>query len=285
MKLISWNIQWARGADGIVNPERIVQAARALGDFDVLCLQEVAAGFPDPGLAGSRGNNQFEIFAQLLPDFAAIPVAGSDVLLEDGRRHAFGNLILSRLPVLRVLRHQLPWPPDGEVISMPRVLVEAVIDSGLGPVRVMNTHLEYYSQTQRSAQVEAVRHLHAEACARAQLERVKQTRPTPYFAQPQVASAILCGDFNLRPDDPLHARMQAAHAEAHTPRLIDAWQHLHGNTPRPHSVGLYDTEQWPEPFSCDYIFVSEDWLPRVQRLHIDQDCPYSDHQPLLLELQ
>ncbi len=284
MKLISWNIQWARGADGVVDPARIVQAARELADFDVLCLQEVAAGFPDPGLAGSRGENQFETFARLLPDFAAIPVAGSDVLLADGRRHAFGNLILSRLPVLRVLRHQLPWPPDAEVISMPRVLVEAVVDSPLGPVRIMNTHLEYFSLVQRSAQVEAVRRIHAEACARARLENIRQTKPTPYFAQPQTASAILCGDFNLRPDDPLHAHMQQAHEDG-SPRLVDAWNHLHGQEPRPHSVGLYDTEQWPEPFSCDFIFVSEDWLPHVKRLHIDQDCPYSDHQPLLLELQ
>ena len=284
MKLISWNIQWARGADGRVDPQRIVQAARELADFDVLCLQEVAAGFADPGLAGSDGSNQFETFAKLLPGYAAIPIAGSDVLLEDGRRHAFGNLILSRYPVLRVLRHQLPWPADAQVISMPRVLVEAVVASPLGPVRIMNTHLEYYSLTQRSAQVEAVRHLHAEACQRARIEKARQTKPTPYFAQPQVPSAILCGDFNLRPDDPLHARLQAAHEDG-SPRLVDVFDHLHPQQARPHSAGLYDTEQWPEPFTCDYVFVTEDWLPHVKRLHIDQDCPYSDHQPLLLELQ
>jgi endonuclease/exonuclease/phosphatase family metal-dependent hydrolase len=283
MKLISWNLQWARGADGMVDPARIVQAARELADFDVLCLQEVAAGFPDPGLAGSSGENQFERFAQLLPDFTPLPIAGSDVTLADGRHHVFGNMILSRYPVLRVLRHQLPWPPDPEVISMPRVLVEAVVDSPLGPVRIMNTHLEYYSQTQRSQQVEAVRGLHEQACARARSERTRQTRPTPYFAQPQIESAILCGDFNLRPDDPLHARLQQAHADG-APRLVDAWDHLHAGKQRPHSVGLYDHEQWPEPFSCDYIFVSENWLPHVRRMHIDQDCPWSDHQPLLLEL-
>ncbi len=60
MKLISWNIQWSRGVDGKVDPQRIVDDARKLGDFDVLCLQEVAANFPS--LAGSAGENQFEIF-------------------------------------------------------------------------------------------------------------------------------------------------------------------------------------------------------------------------------
>ena len=45
MKLVTWNIQWCRGCDGRVDPERIVDHARAFADFDVLCLQEVAANF------------------------------------------------------------------------------------------------------------------------------------------------------------------------------------------------------------------------------------------------
>jgi endonuclease/exonuclease/phosphatase family metal-dependent hydrolase len=45
MKLVTWNIQWCRGCDGRVDPQRIVDDARAFADFDVLCLQEVAANF------------------------------------------------------------------------------------------------------------------------------------------------------------------------------------------------------------------------------------------------
>jgi endonuclease/exonuclease/phosphatase family metal-dependent hydrolase len=36
MILIQWNVQWCRGIDGKVDPERIVDGARAMGDFDVL---------------------------------------------------------------------------------------------------------------------------------------------------------------------------------------------------------------------------------------------------------
>ena len=46
MKLVSWNIQWARGIDLAVDPARIVRTANKLADFDVLCLQEVAVNFP-----------------------------------------------------------------------------------------------------------------------------------------------------------------------------------------------------------------------------------------------
>ena len=45
MKLLSWNIQWGRGADGVVNLQRTISAIRTLGDFDVICLQEVVQGW------------------------------------------------------------------------------------------------------------------------------------------------------------------------------------------------------------------------------------------------
>ena len=55
MILITWNVQWCRGVDGRVDPARIVAEAKALADFDVLCLQEIADNFPHPRLPGSAG--------------------------------------------------------------------------------------------------------------------------------------------------------------------------------------------------------------------------------------
>ena len=46
MKLVTWNTQWCCGIDGIVSPQRIVDGARAMADFDVLCLQEIASDYP-----------------------------------------------------------------------------------------------------------------------------------------------------------------------------------------------------------------------------------------------
>lgn len=39
MKLVTWNVQWFCGLDGAVSVERVVEEARAMADFDVLCLQ------------------------------------------------------------------------------------------------------------------------------------------------------------------------------------------------------------------------------------------------------
>lgn len=289
MKLISWNIQWARGIDGRVDPARIVRDARAMGDFDVLCLQEVGANYP--ALAGSGGDNQFEQFARLLPDFTPVPIAGVDVIGPDGGRRCFGNMILSRYPVLRVLRHQLPWPLDPTVISMPRSLLEVTLDTPLGPLRVMNTHLEYYSALQRKAQVKAIRRCHEETCQRAAGEMAADRRGTPYHAFPHATKTILTGDFNFRPEDPLHARLQEPFTGAdglpspHVPRLVDAWQHLYGNRRHPINVGLYDREQWPEAFTCDFIYASEDLLPHLHGFAVDGYTKSSDHQPQLLELR
>jgi len=282
MKLISWNIQWARGVDGRVDPARIVADARHMGDFDVLCLQEVAAGFP--GLAGSTGEDQPERFAALLPGYEAVFAAGADVRGADGRRHRFGNMILSRFPVLRVVHHQLPWPADPQVPTMPRVLLEAVIDAPGGALRVMTTHLEYHSALHRQRQVEAIRTLHADNCQRAVLGCVPRDIGSPYVPLAQPTRTVLTGDFNYRPDDPLHARMQAPFAEAGVPRLADAWTHVHGSRPHAHSVGLYDHEQWPEPFTCDFIYVSEDLLPGVDDVRVEGQTRASDHQPLMLVL-
>lgn len=290
MKLISWNIQWARGIDGQVEPDRIVRDARAMGDFDVLCLQEVGAHYPDAGLAGSKGENQFEQFAQLLPGFTPVPIAGVDVLGADGRRRCFGNMVLSRYPVLRVLRHQLPWPVDPAVISMPRTLLEVTLDTPLGPLRVMTTHLEYYSEVQRRAQVEAIRRAHEETCQRAAGEMAADRGASPFAAVPHATRTILTGDFNLRPDDPLHARLQEGfpgrdgQSSPPVPRLVDVWRHLQGERPHPPTVGLYDRQQWPQSFTCDFIFASEDLLPQVRGFSVDGYTRSSDHQPQLLEL-
>jgi len=76
MKLITWNIQWGRGADSRVDLARIVAHARRLADFDVLCLQEVSAG--DDRLPGGDGGDHFQRLAALLPDHELVTGVATD---------------------------------------------------------------------------------------------------------------------------------------------------------------------------------------------------------------
>ncbi|MCP8940329.1 endonuclease/exonuclease/phosphatase family protein [Alsobacter sp. SYSU M60028] len=277
MKLITWNIQWGLGADGIMDPARIVAHAREMADFDVLCLQEVAANFPE--LAGGPGHDQFALIAGLLPGYRAVAFAPLEFDDAQGRPKRFGNALFSRLPVAQALRHTLPWGAAA-TRNMPRGLVEAVVHAGGAPVRVMTTHLEYSHPALRQAQVEAIRELHRAACAREATPR--EDGPGTYVRRPGAVSAILCGDFNMRPEDLTLHRLAEPFGDG-APRFVDAWRALNGDAPHPDSACIVD-QSFAPPHCCDYVFVTEDIAPRLRRVVYDVDTRVSDHQPVLVEL-
>ncbi len=285
MKLITWNVQWCRGVDQRVDPARVIAEAKRIADFDVLCLQEIADNYPDPLLAGSKGEDQFALLAALLPGYTAIPGVAVDQWSDDGRRRRFGNMILSRLPVLQAYRHLLPYPADHAVPGMPRVAVEAVVRAPFGDVRVITTHLEYYSLAKRSAQVEALRAIYAEGAAYADNPRVNERDEGPYQAQPRPLATVITGDFNLEPDDPLHARMRAPFG-AGLPPFVDAWEAAHPGKPHPPTFRIYEKLVPGEPeLHCDFIFVNGPLRPRVAQVVVDTVTQVSDHQPVLVELR
>jgi len=284
MKLMTWNTQWCRGVDGRVDPARIVAAAKDIEDFDVLCLQEIAAGFPDPRLAGSRGEDQFAAIAALLPGYTAVRGYAVDHPAEGGGRHRFGNMILSRLPVGQVFRRLLPAPVDPGRKWMQRIAVEAAIEAGFGAVRVITTHLEYYSRRQRAAQVDALRAIHAEGAAHARERDVTDTSGGPFQTFLRPASTLICGDFNLEPDDASHARMIEPFDDG-TPALHDAWEASHPGEPHPSTFCIYQKMEPGGPeLHCDFVFVSDDLRPRLRSVRVEQQTQVSDHQPVVVHL-
>jgi endonuclease/exonuclease/phosphatase family metal-dependent hydrolase len=268
MRLVSWNLQWCRGMDGVVDPPRVARVARELADPDVCCFQEVAQGFHT--LPGSSGEDQVAALAAGFPGYSAHFGWGVDI----GGRRRFGNLILSRLPVGRVMRHSLPWPAEAGVPSMPRIAIEAVIESAWGALRVTTTHLEYYSARQRAAQVERLLEINAEACAHAQARPSTRDDEGPFHPQPRPAAGILAGDFNMRPDDPLMARLAEAYA--------DAWPQAH---PRQAHVPTFRLEAAGEsPYCCDFVLATRDIASRIKSVRVDLQTRASDHQPVIVEL-
>lgn len=272
MKLVTWNTQWCCGLDGVVSPQRIVEGARAMGDFDVLCLQEIASGYG--AMPGGPGDQPAELSA-LLPGFQLFFGAAVDEFDPEGRRQRFGNVIATRLPVSRVQHHPLPWPADPDVTSMPRMctvltltspqtraparddhaprvlLVEAAHGAGKGPARIARRGL----RTGRSA---------AEGRLRG---------PLP-------AQAAYEGSHPLRRLQ--HGRIgPGARDAARAPAgcvAAGARQCPHAPTFR-----LFDRRYGPDPVSYDFVFVSDGLAPRVRRIEVDLVTRASDHQPVFVE--
>jgi endonuclease/exonuclease/phosphatase family metal-dependent hydrolase len=280
MKLVTWNTQWCCGLDGVVSPERIVQGARALADFDVLCLQEIAVNYPR--LAGNAGHDQPALLAQLLPGFQLFFGAAVDEFDSNGERRRFGNLIATRLPVAQVQHHPLPYPADAGVRSMPRMCtVVTVRDPQLGPVRVMTTHLEYFSKVQRMAQARALRDLHLAYCGQAEAPPQETQDGSPFQSKVHTMQAILCGDFNLEPTEPEYAVLTQASPQG---QLWDSWRLLRGETPHVPTFRLFDRRYGPQPVACDFVFVSDALKADVRALAVDAVTQVSDHQPVLVHI-
>jgi endonuclease/exonuclease/phosphatase family metal-dependent hydrolase len=282
MKLITWNVQWGLGVDGRVDLERIVNTAREMADFDVICLQELADNFP--GLAGNEGADQFSDLAELLlPEYRLYAAFGVDVAAESGRRRRFGNAIATRYTALAVRRHALPWPADPGKETMPRVAVELTLQAPMGPLRLATTHLEYYSDVQRRAQALRLRDLHEEACQRAMQPGHPTSEDGPFDATPQTQSAILCGDFNFPPEHPSRGEIQHPLASG-APRYRDAWELANGHHPHAPTFCVHSDTYAKTPYCCDFVFVSDDLAKRVRRIEVNSQTQASDHQPVLVEI-
>lgn len=272
--IVTWNIQCGLGCDGVLDLARIAGVARAMGEADVLCFQEVTRN--DAALAG--GADQAAALEALFPGYQTFFGAGLDRQGgTNGARRQFGNLILSRLPVLQVFHHLLPHPAEGGVKHMQRQAIEVAVETRGGPLRVVTTHLEYFSPAHRNAQIERLRALQAEAAE----NEARPSRPdaSPYDPIPRPGSLVLCGDLNLLPGD-------AQYHQLFQPPLIDAWRHVRGGEPHPPTTGVFDRRQWPMGGHCrDYFAVTADVARRIAAIEVDLDTDASDHQPLRLELR
>ena len=275
MRLLTWNIQCGKGCDGVTDLARVVSVAKQ-ADADVYCFQEVSDNFDN--LDG--GTDKSARLASLLPGYVPVFRPAIETIDGDGRTHRFGNMTLSRLPVMQIANHLLPWPGAGAVRSMRRHALDVTVQTAFGALRVVNTHLEYHSESQRGAQIERLLDLQEEASTGAMMAGAHKE---PYAAQTLAASSLLCGDFNFDVSDRQHALI----ADSDRPGLNyrDAWSICHPGKSHALTCGLYDRVQWSDGPDCrDFIFTTEDLSGRIRRVEVDTQTTASDHQPIFIEL-
>ena len=284
--ILSWNIQAGLGVDGRVDMERIARTVHALADPDVICLQEVegrGSGGPADDAERMR-EDQFETLRHLFPGHAGVIGAGIErAQIGAASMYRFGNMVLSRLPILSVFRHLLPQPATPGTRHMQRQATEVTVRSSGGSLRVVTTHLEYHCSGQRRAQVERLRELHVEIAGQARHSGpAEDTGPYARIARPP--SAVFCGDFNMESDSEEYAALLAPF-DGGAADLVDAWPALYPGRPHDPTCGVFDRRQWPAGAHCrDFFLVTEDLQSRLRSLRVDLRTDASDHQPVVLVL-
>ena len=274
MQLVTWNTQRGCDVHGDVFPERIAHKIQALGDCDVLCLQEVAVNYLDAHGAWQDSVAQLQA---LLPDWQIFFGAAVDVWVQ-GRRQQCGNVIATRLPVLNVQHYPLPYPADPGVASLPRMATVVTVHAPkLGAVRVMTTHLESDSKRQRMSQANYLRRLHFEALSQYYTPAQANEERWPFQTQLQTPYAVLCGDFEFETSAHEYTTIASEAAaidclEAGWPEPVvgarwnDAWQVMYPDQQRPDvvpSLGISSK-------ACDFIWVSDDLRHHVRDVEVDR---------------
>ena len=123
LRIATYNIHRCRGMDRRTAPLRIAEVLRDI-DADVVALQEVIG-------AGPAGAGQAEEIG------AALGMGWVMTSVRHLRRHLFGNVVLSRFPIMHHGQYDLSWRT-----CEPRACQRADLD--LGPNRVLhvyNVHL------------------------------------------------------------------------------------------------------------------------------------------------
>jgi endonuclease/exonuclease/phosphatase family metal-dependent hydrolase len=290
MRLVSYNIQYGKGKDERFDLARI---CAAVDGADVIALQEVERHWPRSGdqdqpaeIARLLGGRYHWIYGPGFDVDASFGTPGS-------RRRQFGNMLLSRWPLLSSRHHLLPKMGLTRQFSLQRSVIEGVIaPPGSTPLRVHSLHLSHVGDGDRAPQVERLLELHRQApleggawCGTHREDAWTLGLPPP----PMPAEAVYMGDFNLAPDSPLYARLAGPWSTdfgrmSHTGGLVDAFVAA-GHAENDPAHWTCDSCEPPQPRRrIDHAFVSTELASRVARAWIDQDAAGSDHQPLWVEL-
>ncbi|MGQ2904094.1 MAG: endonuclease/exonuclease/phosphatase family protein [Neoaquamicrobium sediminum] len=286
MKCVSYNIQFGFGQDARFDLERIIDAVRGA---DVICLQEVTRNSPM-----NEGRDLVADIRSLLPDYFAAygPNFEAEIAshVKDGKaadvRLQFGNMILSKTPILLSRNLLLPRTRSYDKVNLQRGALEAMIDTPFGPVRFYSLHLDHRGADERAAQLrflmERMLSYTLEGGAISGISEMGFPEP------PTPEAYVLMGDFNMLEGSPeYHIVAGMPDHEFGTPLVaryaVDAAL-CEGGDKRPTCVNLEDPADTSMHKRIDYCFVHPLLASKVKSCRVDTEAVGSDHRPLWVEL-
>jgi len=283
IKLATYNIQYGVGQDGRYD---LTRAVAELRDQDVICLQEVTTNW-----AACNRDRQPEMLAQALNLYAVYAPAwetddsrrGADGVITNARR-GFGNMVLSRWPIIYSRPHSLARPHSEipaefhPAVDFPRTALEVVIDFDGTALRIFSIHLSHLPGAQQQAAIEALKQLAFSLPQEGplweddkRLATWSEDKPAPCIPR----SSLLLGDFNFEPDSEQYAAMPEPLA-GQTLGLIDAWVASDDTDTKDYSC----VEEGGHLSRLDYMFASGDLRTNIHSSSVNQDTRASDHFPV-----
>ena len=301
MKVVTYNIQYSRGKDERYDLARIVDTIR---NADIIALQEVERFWPRTGMVDQPA----EISASL-PDHHWIYGPEMDLdaseVNTDGRlinrRRQFGNMLLSRWPILSARNHLLPFAGTVSHFNSQATMLEGIIEKDGHALRVYSLHLSHLSQKERLDQVDWLLELNRRVWLEGGVwsadpnwrlnpgEKDEGWRVGPM--PPMPFDGLYMGDFNFEPTDAEYDRLVGPldpdYGRVHYRNLlIDAWVAVgHGETD---GITFPPNERYPgsaDGWRLDHCFLTPTLAGTVRRAWIDDEAQGSDHQPMWIELE
>lgn len=291
MKLATYNIHYGVGLDGCLDLRRVVDA---LGDADVIALQEV-----DVGWKRSGNSNQPELIAEMLPDYEfgwgpTVDVRMSvNALAPARRRRQFGNMILSRYPILSIRNYLFDKYNCAEFLEMQRGALEVTISTPIGILRIYSTHLCNLSERQRIRQLQNLLGVHNTASREGPIISGEHADPS-WSAEDQLpimpANAVILGDMNFAPSSAAYEEIVGEFSSkygylAQRDGFVDAWALANGTKVGfDIAAGATTSSYSGEARRIDYCFVSAELAPLVLKADVNLNAVGSDHFPLIVTL-
>jgi len=301
MKIVTYNIQFGLGKDERFDLERV---ASEVDGADVIALQEVERYWQRSGNVDQPAQ-----LAKFLTKYywAYGPYFDVDASTSepDGRiknvRRQFGNMILSKTPILSTRLFPLPKSAlrhrHNMVVGVFEGVVKLVND---GALRIYNAHLGARSQHDRVAQINSIRKTirsapaqggawtgpHAQSMWEAHGHKLWEEDSTP---PPMPESFVLLGDFNLEYKDPEYDHLVgpmdgdlgriSSREEFIDTCVVSGHEENEGTT-------FLDATSSGETrgMRIDYAFVDESMKKQVLGARIDEQAQGSDHQPYWIDL-
>lgn len=232
LRVLCYNIHYGQGMDGKYDVARLAEVIKKVKP-DLVALQEI-----DVGVERSGREHQIRRLGELTG------MASRYGPTQHYQGGLYGNGVLSRLPILDVVIHPLPYTEATEkLVTYPRGCIAVTVRGPDGkPLRFISTHFQHNVPEDRLAEAKAINRLFAEG--------EDQT------------STILCGDMNATPDS---EPMKELHKK---------WTNAINDPAAPSAPSRNPRSR------IDYILYRPEKAFRILKTEVIDETMASDHRPV-----